>query len=233
MTLPLLIQNYQKMVLKNQFKKTYATFYNAVRSAQSNLGYPVGCSYWVGGNLCKQVCTGRDPVYNTCQSYTCEDGSPLPANQNGLRGDCAAFEEELFTKVFKTVKYCNKNALRNGCITEQYRGTDKIKAEQNPDAQFPPNPASDFSDSNIKNKYSSWILSDGTVIIKYGPYKGGVPIYTVDINGHKRPNKWGYDLFTFILKGDNINGITKLEGYNYATEKGGMNTIKMIQEMYK
>ena len=35
--------------------------------------------------------------------------------------------------------------------------------------------------------------------IKYGQFKGSVPIYTVDINGHKKPNKWGHDLFTFQL----------------------------------
>ena len=233
MTLPALVQNYQKTVLKNQFKKTYSSFYTAIRTAQTNLGYPVGCSYWTSGQKCSEVCTKRDPVYNSCQSFTCADGSPLPAEQNGPRGDCAAFDEELFTRVLKVVKFCENNALKNGCITEQYKGTDKIKEIQNPDAAYPPNPASDFSDSNIKNNYSSWVLSDGTIIIKYGTYKStNFPIFTVDINGHKRPNKWGYDIFTFALKGDTVNGITKLEGSNYATEKGGLTTQQMIQQMY-
>lgn len=31
MTLPAIIQNYQKMVLKSQFKKAYSSFYTAVK----------------------------------------------------------------------------------------------------------------------------------------------------------------------------------------------------------
>lgn len=235
LTLPAIIQNYQKMVLKNQFKKTYSTFYTAVKSAQSNLGYPIKCSYWASSPYGANVCVEREPVYNSCIHWTMADGAPLPSDVNGPRdsADCAAFEEELFTKVLKTVKFCDKNALNKGCLTNAYRGTDKIKAEQNPNAEFPPNPSSDFSDSNIKNKYSSWVLTDGTVIVKYGSYKGSPPIYTVDINGHKGPNKWGYDIFTFWLKGNYINGIIKVDGIDYAVEKGGLNTSAMIQQMFK
>lgn len=234
MTLPTLVQNYQKMVLKNQFKKAYATFYNGIKAAQGNLGYPVGCFYWTGGQICKEVCINREPTYNSCTAWECEDGSPLPANQNGLRTDCAAFEEELFTNVLKVVKFCDKNALSKGCLTEKYKGTDKVQEQQNPDAEYPPNPASNFSDTNIKNKQSSWVLADGTVIIKYGTYKSpNFPIFAVDINGHKGPNKWGYDLFGFQIMGNSINGITKLNGYNTVVETGGITSSKMIQEMFK
>lgn len=235
MTLPGLVQNYQKMVLRNQFKKTYSIFYTGVRSAQVNLGYPVKCSYWVSNPYGSAPCVEYNPTYNNCERWTMPDGSELVADYNGPRDlyDCAAFEEELFNKVFKTVKFCQDNALRNGCITNKYRGADKIKQEQNPDAEYPPNPSIDFSDSNIKNRYSSWVLADGTVIIKYGNYKSNYPIYTVDINGHKGPNKWGHDIFTFQLKGDYINGITKIHAKDYAIEKGGLSTAQMIQQMYK
>lgn len=224
------------MVLKNQFKKAYSTFYTAVRSAQANLGYPVKCSYWLSNPYGGAPCDKYDPIYNNCIHWTMPDGSALASDYNGPRdsADCAAFEEELFNKVFKTVKFCQNNALRNGCLTDKYKGTDKIKAEQNPGSSYPPNPSSDFSDSNIKQKYSSWVLADGTVIIKYGNYKStAYPIFTVDINGHKGPNKWGYDIFTFQLKGDYINGISKVQPSNYAVEKGGLSTVQMIQQMYK
>lgn len=164
------------------------------------------------------------------------DGSNLASDYNGPRdsADSAAFEDELFNNVLKVVKFCEKNSLANGCLTSDYRGTDKIKTEQNPDSKYPANPSSDFSDSNIKNKYSSWILADGLVIIKYGTYKSkSFPIYTIDINGHKRPNKWGYDIFTFKLVGDYVNGISKIVGQTYATEKGGLTTPQMIQQMYQ
>ena len=45
-TLPALVQNYQKHVLKNQYKKAYANFYNAIKLTQAKLDYPLGCSYW-------------------------------------------------------------------------------------------------------------------------------------------------------------------------------------------
>ena len=222
----------QKNVLKNQFKKVYSTFSQGVFQAQNQLDMPIACSYWLNGGLCEEVCTEYDPVYNNCKTWQCKDGSPLSADHNGIREDCKVFEEELFNKVFKVVKFCEDNALANGCLTSEYRGTDKVKAEQNPNPENPYNPNSAFSDTNIKNNYSSWILADGTVIIKYGKYKDtskSVPIYTVDINGHKKPNKWGYDIFTFQLKGDK-GGIKKIDGLDYASEKGGKTTMQMIQD---
>lgn len=235
MTLPTIVQNYQKMVLKNQFKKSYANFFNAVKLAQAKIGSPVGCSYWTEPYTgCTATCTGNEPVYNTCTGYVCQEtGTPLPNDYNGPRGDCAVFEEELFTKTLKVVKFCQNNSLANGCITKQYRGTDKIKEEQNPGAAFPPNPNYDFSENNIRTKHSSWILADGTLIIKYGVYKLNFPIYTIDINGHKGPNKWGHDIFTFKLIGDSANGIIQVGPDHFATEKGGVSTTQMLKDMNK
>ena len=229
LTMPVITENVQKNVLRNQFKKVYSTFSQAVFQAQNQLDMPVACSFWLNGPLCNVVCTQKDPVYNTCVSHKCEDGSPLDVNHRGIRSDCSVFEEELFNKVLKVVKFCENNALSNGCLTSDYKGTDKVKEIQNPNPEYPYNPDSDFSDANIKNKYASWILSDGTVIIKYGQFRGSTPIYTVDINGHKGPNKWGYDIFTFELEGD-YGGIKKIVGTNYAVEKGGKTTIEMIQD---
>lgn len=168
--------------------------------------------------------------YGTCVSWTCSDGKPLPTNYNGLRANCDKFEEQLFTKTLKVIKSCPTKALENGCLTDEYRGTDKVKQElnsSNPDYKADPN--IDFSDTNIKNKYSAWVLSNGMVIFKYGTYKSNYPIYTIDINGHKKPNKWGHDIFTFTLKG-NEDGITSMVGSTYATEKGGKSATQMINE---
>ena len=229
-TLPVITENVQKIVLKNQFKKAYANFQNAIFQSQANLGGSVGCYYPLDtSNRCDSVCTDYDPTYNTCIKWACADGSPLPSNWNGLREDCIQFYDNLFNKVLKVIKYCPKNALANGCLTERYRGTDKAKAENNPNAQYPPDPNADFSDSNIKNKYSAWILSDSTLIIKYGGETTTTPVFTIDINGHKGPNKWGYDLFSFIILGDD-NTIKKIDGRSYATEKGGKTTAEMIIE---
>lgn len=235
MTLPAIVQNYQKMVLKNQFKKSYSNFFNAVKLAQAKIDSPVSCYYWIKYPAgCTAVCASWGPVYNNCTSHKCsETGGPLPSDYNGPRSDCGVFEEELFTKTLKVVKFCNNNALANGCITNEYRGTDIIKAEQNPDAAFPPNPNDSFSDNNIKTKHSSWVLADGTLIIKYGNKGGSVPIYAIDINGHKKPNKWGHDIFTFQLQGNTTNGIVQLAPSGYAIEKGGVSTTQMLKDIYK
>ena len=75
-----------------------------------------------------------------------------------------------------------------------------------------------------------FVLSDGTYIIEYYAYLGGIPIYVVDINGTKGPNKWGYDILSFGLTGNSAHGITSMveKQFNYANEKGG----KYFQQMY-
>ena len=44
-TLPLIINQTQKFVLKQQFKKTYSTLYNAFEKTKSDLGYIPECTY--------------------------------------------------------------------------------------------------------------------------------------------------------------------------------------------
>lgn len=229
LTMPTLMANHQKTVQKAQFKKAYSLFYNAVMQTQAEMGYPVYCTYWDRPTACTAKCT-KNNDYGTCIAWTCADGKPLPTNYNGLRANCDKFEEHLFTKTLKVVKSCPTKALANGCLTDAYKGTDKVKEElnsSNPDYKADPN--IDFSDSNIKNKYSAWVLANGMVIFKYGTYKSNYPIYTIDINGHKKPNKWGHDIFTFTLKG-NEDGITSMVGSTYATEKGGKSATQMINE---
>ena len=228
LTMPTLMANHQKAVQKAQFKKAYSLFSNAVFQAQAQMGYPAYCSYWDGARACSTKCTKYNS-YNECISWTCADGSPLPARYNGPRENCDKFEEELFTKTLKTVKFCQNKALENGCITSAYKGVDQVKSEQNPDSETGFNPDSGYGSNNIKNKYSAWILDNGMVIIKYGTYKSNFPIYTIDINGHKKPNKWGHDLFTFQLQGNN-DGISKVAPSTYAIEKGGKSTEAMMKE---
>lgn len=85
-----------------------------------------------------------------------------------------------------------------------------------------------FSDSNIKNKYPVFITSDGTVYIRFAAMYGN-PIFVFDENGHKGPNKWGYDIFSFQIIGNKQDGMTKLESINYATDKGGKTFAQMLQ----
>ena len=232
MTIPIIASNIQHNVLKNQFKKFYSTFWQAVIGIQTKEGRPVNCYYWDTSHnpytgVCTTECTERNE-YDTCIAYQCaETQTPLPSDINGHFSECTSFYKELFLNTLKTTKICQDHAYEQGCLPEDFRGADIVNAEKNPNKEFDPN--SYFSDSNVKNNYSVFVLSDGTYIIKLGNYLTNVmPVFVVDINGHKGPNKWGYDIFAIQLSGEPKNGIRYTAELNYAIEPGG----KTFQEMY-
>ena len=53
-------------------------------------------------------------------------------------------------------------------------------------------------------------------------YAHWMPIYIVDINGLKEPNKWGYDIFTFA-----ISKYSLICAYD-VTEKGGTTCTNLM-----
>ena len=57
MTIPTISHNIQQAVLKNQFKKFYSTFWQAVIGIQTKEGRPVQCYYWDGTNPYTGKCT--------------------------------------------------------------------------------------------------------------------------------------------------------------------------------
>ena len=234
MTIPTISHNIQQAVLKNQFKKFYSTFWQAVIGTQTKEGRPLRCYYWDGTNpytgKCTATCDEDDKnQYGNCKTgtYYCkETGENLPADFNGMYSDCSVFHEELFLNTLKTTKICKDHAYEQGCLPEDFRGANIVQSEQNPDKEYDPNGI--FSDSSVKNNYPVFVLADGTYIIEYYAYLGGIPLYVFDINGHRGPNKWGYDIFGVELQGNNKNGISKLQGAYFALEEGG----KTFQQMY-
>ncbi len=104
-----------------------------------------------------------------------------------------------------------------------------VKLEQNPEEEYDPN--SNFSDAQ-KIIILCLSYTTGPYIIKYHDVLSGSPIFTVDINGFKGPNKWGYDIFSFELAGNSSNGIQKLRSVVYATEKGGQTFQQMYDECF-
>lgn len=238
LTLPAIVQNYQKMVLKNQFKKSYSLFWTALRNAQANMGGYVDCFYWINssdrplssdGDFCTAVCSSYNS-YGTCTAWKCSNGAPLPSTYNGLITDCKAFNEELFNNVLKVVKFCPKEALKNGCITEKFQGADQVAANNNPDKD--PDPNSSFSLINVRNKFPAAVLADGTIIIKWSTM-GGLPYYAIDINGNKGPNRWGYDIFSLQISGSPRDGIIRTDARGSIVDKGGMSSQQMILDMIK
>lgn len=232
-TIPSIVANIQKLVLKNQLKKVVSNFYSAIQQVKLETTPEIECYYWETRPY-KVKCTGSNE-YGTCHSWALDDGHDTPlsavADINGKMRECPTFDDVLFNKVFKVTKYCRNNALANGCLTDSYRGVDKVKAEQNPDKT--PDPNDQMTDLWLKTFHPVWILNDGTVIIRYGKNSYEAPIYVVDVNGHKGPNKWGYDIFGLQLFGNEQTGISKIKGFDFVTEKGGTASSVMIKDLFK
>ena len=223
LTLPSIIHNVQKVILKDQFKRAYSNFYNAIKYNQVQNGAPYACFYWNENPYGDTVCQSFNQ-YGGCTKYTLAGGKPMPGDYNGKATDCRKFTEDLM-KTLKAVKFCERNALANGCITDKYRGIDKVKGELNPDKTYDPNTI--FGDISIKEKNPTFITADGVLYSKYLSMTA-YPSFMIDVNGHKGPNKWGYDIFLLRFKGDEVNGITKIEPINWLVEKGGMSVNEML-----
>ena len=228
LTIPSIVAGVQKEILKNQFKKTYSTFSNAVMRVQSDWGTPVNCYYWDSSpysGKCTATCKPEDKLDNGgCSNYICkETGESIPSDYNGNMDDCRKFHEELLYNYLKVTKFCKNNALANGCLTSDYRGANKVLEEQKPDADIPDGT---FSDSWIKNESPVAILNDGSIIIPLS--MAWSPVYTFDVNGHKGPNKWGYDILSVQIVGNETDGIRKIQGISYAIEKGGTSSKDIL-----
>ena len=230
MTIPTISHNIQHAVFKNQFKKFYSTFYQAILAANTRHGAPLKCYYWFTGKYpCTAVCVEANE-YGTCQRWEC-DGAALPSDYNGPMAECSTFTEEIFLNTLKTTKICKDHAYEQGCLPEDFKGTDIARLEENPDGNYDPN--ANFSDAQIKNNYPVFVLADGTYIIGYKRYPITMPAFVVDINGHKGPNKWGYDIFIFRITG-NENGKLELAApAGSFVEEGGKDFQEMYDECFK
>lgn len=228
-TLPTLVGNYQKSVMKNQFKKTYATLNNAWTMTVATLGYEPECYYWegspYGGATCKEYNASGD-----CTGYQMADGSSLPSDYNGRFADCTVFAHELL-KNLKTIKTCQNRALAGGCIPE-YEGNDTLyKKNNNNDSDYDANKATsgcgNWRKSAIASSDSAHILADGQIILGYGYFSAN--IFAVDINGMKGPNKWGYDLFGFQSIGNVTRPLHIGSTGCMPIDKGGTYSTTMVQ----
>lgn len=129
--------------------------------------------------------------------YYYKAGQGSSANQT----DKVLFWRE-FPKAFNVTKYCANNAYSNGCIPA-YKGNDTVAKEENPDISdsdldYMSRNCGGFSQSSIRNSVPAYVLADNIIIFPYN----GAPIFNVDVNGKNGPNKWGYDIFSFILVSD-------------------------------
>ena len=208
MTLPSLINKAEKMILKNQFKKTYSTLTQALLKSEVDYGSTPECYYNIKDASSASGLTGEG-YYNH---------------------DCTAFRQILL-KNLNVSQTCRGNAYPKGCIPK-YKGFEDIAMEGNPDLskeealeQVAGQPG--FQQQAMLYDGNAYVLSDGVIIIAYSfPM-----IFAVDVNGNRGPNKWGYDLFSFFSGGTGKSNII-LIGAPYPVEKGGLTTREMIKSLY-
>lgn len=229
LTLPNLIANYQKMVLKNQFKKTYSLLSQNLLKSQVDFGTQPQCHNYTNGCL-PHRCAEYNPN-GTCRRYEMADGSPLASDVCGLNADCSSFSKS-FINNLKVVKVCDKNAYDKKCIA-YLKGNDEAAKDNNPDiTQEDINKSlggtSGWYGNSLRSTSIAYVLADGQVLISYS-YPFSTKIFAVDINGLKGPNKWGYDIFAFSSRGE-LGKAIKLGPSGFA-EKGGVSTDTMIKNM--
>ena len=152
-----------------------------------------------------------------------------PVSGWGLTNDETGYQKlmDMYGKVLQRAKICNGS----GCFSsDMYTNLD----------------GTDYKRLDTDTRWASlpkFILSDGTLVMfdssmspdctgSFGGVKFCVEIF-VDINGKKKPNRWGRDLFEFLvtdnglaLSGCNQNCDTSTTGYHCACRvlrEGAMN----------
>ena len=200
-TIPVLMAKINEQVHKAQLKKTISTLNQALKMVYNN----------------------TDTIYDCHYN---QDGSIQGTSSN----DCKDLDAEM-RKVLKISHVCESNAYAKGCIPKYKGGDTVIKETYGDDANLDHQNANcgGLNQNNILNKNTTIVLLDGTIIGHYSPNN---PRYIyVDVNGNKGPNRWGYDIFILILKG-NQSGVSYFpteSGCNIV-EKGGKSAFDM---MYK
>ena len=207
MTLPTLMKNCQYYITQQQFKKVYSTISVASQKAQYEMGENVECFY---GNEITGIGWGQ----------------------------CRAFYENL-VKEMQIARICENNALSRHCLPpESYKAAEDAIGESEPNrdpdessANFAEDCAG-FTKAAIEQSNAAYILNDGTIFMPYG--NGRAPLFMVDINGKKGPNKWGYDLFVlkfYKTKPKRSYFILGASSGCQPIEKGGYSTKAFIEKV--
>lgn len=230
-TIPALVSQYQKYVIRNQFKKTYSVLENSWNRVIADWGNQPECFYWEQNPYGDAYCS----EYNSsgeCAKYLMRGSdAPLPGDYNGRFAECEQMREQL-KSVMNVSKICLSNSYSNGCIPD-YDGIDTVYKAANSDASDKDvtqatSGCGGYRKNSIKNYLQAWDLSDGTIIIWYS----GPQIFLVDVNGFAKPNQWGHDLFAFYTTGTPTSPFKIRPGGCEVTPKGGTSTYNMIRTLY-
>ena len=231
LTFPSIIGYYQKKVLQEQFKVAYSMLSQLLLKSEVDLGGKAECYYWDVNPYGTHVCVEYDDR-GACTKYTLSDGSPRPSNYTGNMTECGVLLNSILSNV-EVISKCEGQAYAKGCIPE-YEGVDTVKQINDPDmtedeAYVASVGCVNFRKNAILNDRTAYVFKNGIIFMPYTP---NTPLYLVDINGKKGPNKWGYDLFALRVKSNNFKPLKIDDGVCMFPEKGGVTTAKMIENIY-
>lgn len=106
-----------------------------------------------------------------------------------------------FVKNLNVVKYCETDAYAQGCVPD-------YSSENFPRTQG----CGGFSAPQIKEQQPAAVLADGSIIFPYGWQKTLCPAIGFDINGFKKPNVGGQDVFSLGIS--NKSGLPVLGAWH-------------------
>jgi len=131
--------------------------------------------------------------------------------------DCYSFYNA-FVKKLSVQKVCIGDARANGCIP-QYQSYGSGGG------------CPGYTRNNIENNSVAHVLSNGQIIISYSNGRGQlISMFLVDVNGHKGPNAYGKDLFSFVIgRNTATNTIVIDRGICEFPVSGGRTTREMIR----
>jgi len=214
-TLSTVVTNVKAYTKNQQFKKVYAILSSAVSKAQFDMGENIKCYYTVDG----------------------DEDHP----DTNRWSECKMFYDEL-AKNFEIIRICEKNGLKNGCLPkDSYRGGDVVYAEtqggKNPSAAkntFQKN-CKGFTATYFETKAPVYLTGNDFLFIPYTSNINTAPIFIVDVNGHKGPNKWGHDvLIMTFLKPRPYDRVFTVVGSTrcHPLDEGGVYTKTLIDYLY-
>lgn len=232
LTIPPILKAFWAIEQKAEFKKVLSTWNEILRNAQTDIG-ALNCFYWTSSPYGPAYCAEYTADNSSCKKYLMKaDNSPLPSNYNGERQDCTAFKSWFVTHA-RIAKTCMNNAYDLGCIPD-YKGIDTLKTDSGSteeQALLATVGTGGFRKSSILKSNTAYVFQDGSNVVLYGS-SFAAPVFLIDINGKRKPNKWGYDLFSFIIRGSS-NGSIKLGCADYGYEKGGKSCSQLIKDVFK
>ena len=178
LTIPPLVHNYQKMVWTNQLKKSYANLNKGFKLMMAVDGVDSLSQTEVFQSLNNGVCSNLDINYAN-NSNACKNFIPK------------------FSKYFKIIS--GKTWLGYGYMNtyiREYENISYLKGTKSPYA--PPSSVVTLADGtnlfDVRFKFN-----ESTQLNSADDTCGYIGQFTIDINGYKKPNKYGRDIFQFII----------------------------------